>query len=34
MTGRAVLTLEARPGGAPLALGKGSWRWSDLLEAG
>ncbi|MFN3838083.1 MAG: hypothetical protein ACK4MI_10265 [Brevundimonas sp.] len=34
MTGLAVLKLEDRPGGAQLALGKGSWRWSDLLGAG
>lgn len=34
MTGLAVLKLEDRPGGAQLALGKGSWRWSDLLNAG
>ena len=34
MTGLAVLKLEDRVGGAQLALGKGSWRWSDLLGAG
>ena len=34
MTGLAVLKLEDRSGGAQLALGKGSWKWSDLLGAG
>ncbi|WP_299177038.1 hypothetical protein [uncultured Brevundimonas sp.] len=34
MTGLAVLDLEDRPGGARIALGRGSWRWSDLLGTG
>ena len=34
MTGLAVLKLEDRAGGAQLALGRGSWKWSDLLGAG
>ena len=34
MHGLAVLSIEDGPGGARLALGKGSWRWSDLLGAG
>jgi len=34
MRGLAVLKLEDAPDGARIALGKGSWRWSDLLGAG
>jgi len=34
MTGLAVLTLEDGVDGARIALGKASWRWSDLLGAG
>jgi hypothetical protein len=34
MTGLAVLKLEDGVDGARIALGKGSWRWSDLLGAG
>ncbi|MBU1272963.1 MAG: hypothetical protein KJ728_10085 [Alphaproteobacteria bacterium] len=34
MTGLAVLKLEDGADGARIALGKGSWRWSDLLGAG
>ena len=34
MAGLAVVSLEDGPGGARLALGRGSWRWSDLLGAG
>lgn len=34
MTGLAVLTLEDGVDGARIALGKGSWRWSDLLGVG
>ena len=34
MAGLAVLSLEDGPGGARLALGRSSWRWSDLLGAG
>ena len=34
MAGLAVLSLEDGPTGARLALGRGSWRWSDLLSAG
>ncbi|WP_312687313.1 hypothetical protein [Brevundimonas nasdae] len=34
MHGLAVLSIEDGPGGARLALGKSSWRWSDLLGAG
>ncbi len=34
MHGLAVLSIEDGPDGARLALGKGSWRWSDLLGAG
>ncbi len=34
MRGLAVLVLEDGAGGARIALGKGSWRWSDLLGAG
>jgi len=34
MAGLAVLSLEDGPGGARLALGRGRWRWSDLLGAG
>ncbi|WP_191553881.1 hypothetical protein [Brevundimonas aurantiaca] len=34
MTGLAVLTLEDGADGARIALGKGSWRWSDLLGVG
>ncbi|GLK48234.1 hypothetical protein GCM10017620_12070 [Brevundimonas intermedia] len=34
MTGLAVLKLEDGAEGARIALGKGSWRWSDLLGAG
>jgi len=34
MTGLAVLKLEDSADGARIALGRGSWRWSDLLGAG
>lgn len=34
MHGLAVLSIEDGPGSARLALGKSSWRWSDLLGAG
>lgn len=34
MAGLAVMSLDDSPGGARLALGRGSWRWSDLLGAG
>ncbi|WP_269713281.1 hypothetical protein [Caulobacter sp. NIBR2454] len=31
--GLVVISLNDRPGGARLALGSGTWRWSDLLFA-
>ena len=32
MRGLAVLALDDRADGAKLALGRGAWRWSDLLD--